>query len=544
MTYLKNLNFKTKLITLCICVSILPTLFIGYFSYYQIRDYLIEKEEISLETVLTNEINHINTSVDKYLSTVDALLWNKNLQNILVEEFDNNYQMYLAYSNTIDPLFTNVRASDNYIKDVCIYTEHKINPHGHNLQPLAKAQNLPWFSQDNFSYQPLFTLSDDKSNLYLTCQYNNHYPETSILCLTIDFNKLVKSCNTLFDEEYKFELIDSTGRIIYSFSNCKEDYLSYVVKKQPLSLNNYYCKIYRPAKSIIQCLAPVKRLTFSLLVLCIVFIFFVSYWLSNILVKPLVQLSKNMKQLEAGNYNIVLEAQSDDEIGNLINSFNHLSKHLNHLINEVLNGQIEQHKKDLQILQLQINPHFLYNSLSLINSRAILSGQHAISQMAQHLTTFYRTMLNQGLSTITIKNEIENARSYIEIQQIMHNYSFETIYEIDENMLDLKIPNMLLQPLAENAILHGIDQKTTDGKGILTLSVFTKDNQIILQIMDNGCGMEPDTCASILTTTSKGYGVKNVQQRINLIYGNEYGLKYKSIPNRGTLVQIILPQSP
>lgn len=135
----------------------------------------------------------------------------------------------------------------------------------------------------------------------------------------------------------------------------------------------------------------------------------------------LEKLSANMEQVEQGNYEIEISYNTTDEVGQLISSFKKMVSTINNLINEVLLSKIKQQKYEIAILQFQINPHFLYNSLSLINSKAIIAGQNDISQMARLLSTFYRTMLNKGQPITTIASELENTKSYISIQQIMHS---------------------------------------------------------------------------------------------------------------------------
>ena len=156
-------------------------------------------------------------------------------------------------------------------------------------------------------------------------------------------------------------------------------------------------------------------------------------------------------------------------------------------------------------------------------------------------------MLNSGKTTVTISEELDNVKSYISIQQIMHSDSFEAVYEIDPSLLECCIPNMLLQPLAENAILHGLDSKDTPGMGILTITCYAKEDDIYFKVMDNGRGMTREQCENIIRQDSRGYGVKNVHQRIQLYYGSEYGINFHSVPGRGccALLKIrkSLPQS-
>ena len=216
---------------------------------------------------------------------------------------------------------------------------------------------------------------------------------------------------------------------------------------------------------------------------------------------------------------------------------------LRHLIDEVLNSKIKQQEYEMRALQAQINPHFLYTSLSLINGRALMAGQDDIGRMARLLSTFYRTTLNKGKNTISVRDELENVRSYISIQFIMHSDNFDVTYAIDENALPLTMINLLLQPLVENAIMHGIDHREAPGRGKLQISCRCCGDQLIFSVSDNGPGIPAEKLDSILTSDSAGYGIQNVHHRIQLFYGDGYGLRYESRIGEGTTVYLTLPQT-
>lgn len=176
------------------------------------------------------------------------------------------------------------------------------------------------------------------------------------------------------------------------------------------------------------------------------------------------ELVENIEQIELGSMSVDVVNESQDEIGHLFRSFKRMMERLNDMINQVYQSRILQQQYEMKALQAQINPHFLYNSLSLINWKAIMAEQTEISEMAQLLSTFYRTTLNKGKNTISVKGEWDNTCSYVKIQQMLHSGKFEAVLEIDENILNYHMINLLLQPLVENAIIHGLDHKETEGK--------------------------------------------------------------------------------
>jgi len=250
-----------------------------------------------------------------------------------------------------------------------------------------------------------------------------------------------------------------------------------------------------------------------------------------------------MQQIEQGDLSLNLPKilPRNDEIGVLVKQFRAMVKKLQYLVNEVYKNKIVRQEYEMKALQAQIKPHFFYNSLSLINSKAILAGQDDISDMAQLLSTFYRTTLNRGHSHISVSDEWTNTISYVKIQLIMHSYSFEVFEELNPIIKDYKMPNLLLQPLVENAIVHGIDHKVTPGKGQIRISGTQEENQLIFTVEDNGCGISQEDLEHLLEKESNGYGVQNVQRRVQLYYGENYGLTYNSEINRGTKVTLKIP---
>lgn len=550
----KNLRFQRKIIAISLLISLIPTALLGLFSYTQMRTLLIDREKTAIQETLNQEVIQLDYKINSFLSTMNQITWNENIRLALSKNYDSNFDMYLTYRDTIDPLFLTIRSLNTDITAITIYTDVNIYPHGQTLRTLTDAQNQIWYDQACQTTTPFFSLSSDGQTLYLIDRIHyTHVPYTSMICMAIDLSASMQNADSLFNNNYGFLLANASGETIYSYTNLPEaslttdmscdmlfndDLTGYITETETLSNTGWNVFLYRPARFISSAASRITYIVWGMILLCIVLIFFVSILLSKVIVAPIETLSAGMRQVESGNYEVAIYCDSKDEIGQLILSFQKMVETINNLINKVLFDQIQQQKYEIEILQSKINPHFLYNSLSLINSKAILSGQNDISQMARLLSTFYRTMLNKGQQITTIASELENTKSYISIQQMMHSNSFETIYDIDETVLRYEIPILLLQPLAENAILHGLDHRELPGPAILSISCYQQNQDIIFKVMDNGCGMSETQCEQILTADSSGYGVKNVHQRIQLYYGTDYGLTFHSTPNMGTYVLV------
>jgi two-component system sensor histidine kinase YesM len=224
----------------------------------------------------------------------------------------------------------------------------------------------------------------------------------------------------------------------------------------------------------------------------------------------------------------------------LTNTFQSMTGQIDQLIRENYQKELDVRASQLKALQAQINPHFLYNCLSLINSKALMNHQPEISKMALQLSTFYRTTLNKGKSTTLLQNEVKNVTSYVEIQQLLHDGCFDFTAQIDQPLPDVTVPNLLLQPLVENAIIHGILPEK-ERRGSLFLAIHTLGDRVQCTIMDNGVGIPPEKLSTLLTTDTGGYGLKNVHDRLVLTYGPEFGLTIRSIPGQSTIITFRLP---
>lgn len=540
----------------------IPLLVLGTFSYAQMRTLLIEREKTALEESLKQEVYNLNYKVDSYLNAINLIIWDESVRTNLIKTFTNNYDMYYAYMNEFDPLFTTVRSLHSEIKTITIYTDNPIYPHGSTLRPLTDIETQPWYQTSLSKTAPLFYVSPEKKSLLLIYRlYLSGSGYTNVLYMQLDYTKTFDTLSKLYDENYGVFLEDENGSIIYSFHNFKAektDYAlphsqfvklkagnltdAYVFKVKELKNFNWKVYLYRPIITVSEAAGEITTIVLLIILSCIILLLLLSIILSKQLVHPLEELADNMDEIEDGEMTVRVQYDSTDELGHLLKSFKHMVARIQNLIEEVYKSKIAQQEFEMKALQAQINPHFLYNSLSLINGKAIMSEQEDISRMAQLLSTFYRTTLNKGKNTISVQDELANTKSYIDIQKMMHANSFDVSYDIEETALTCQMINLLLQPLVENGICHGIDHKETTGRGHLFISCKVIQNLIIFTITDNGCGMTAEKLDMLLTAETDGYGVYNVHQRIQLYYGTEYGLEYESSLHKGTRVILTIPK--
>lgn len=256
--------------------------------------------------------------------------------------------------------------------------------------------------------------------------------------------------------------------------------------------------------------------------------------------KPIRKLDESVKTYEAGGKTDIYIGGSS-EIRHLGYSVQRSYERIETLMEEIIRQQNERRKSELDALQSQINPHFLYNTLSMMNWMAIRSNQMEISKVTLALSTFYRTALSKGEDVVTVENCIQNMQAYLEIQLTMHDNNFTVDWDIDPTIKNEKMPKLLLQPVVENAIEHGIDEKE-DGDKKLFLSFRGNGDDVEITVRDNGMGMPQEKAETLVTYQAKGYGLKNVNDRIRLLYGEKYGIQIFSAPDEGTTVVMRFPK--
>ena len=278
----------------------------------------------------------------------------------------------------------------------------------------------------------------------------------------------------------------------------------------------------------------------------------IGYILSRRMTRPINRLHMAMKQVEHGNLQPVNgEDGRRDDIGMLIKSFNHMIERLQESINKEYIAKMNQKKIELKMLQAQINPHFLYNTLSLISSIAEIEGVPQITRVTKNLSDMFRYNIKQK-NIVKIREELEQINNYISIQQMRFPNKISLEATVDEALYNCSIIKFLLQPLVENAVYHGIEK--LDGQGEIGVSVESEGENLLLSVCDNGRGMDERQTAElnkdlegqneqfVFGESQMSLGLRNVHYRIRTYYGEQYGLKVSSTIGVGTRVQICIPK--
>lgn len=332
------------------------------------------------------------------------------------------------------------------------------------------------------------------------------------------------------------------------FGTKTEELRDRVVFYKELSLNEWMLvgiimkrNLRNDSREILTLFIAVVLLTFFLTVI-------VSGIMADYELRPIRRLQTYIREMEGGEFGKPLTPMRPDEIGSLTANTQEMSTKIGELLETVKIEQERMRTAEFKALQAQINPHFLYNSMDSINWLVRKGDQEKASEMISALTTFFHIGLSKGRDMITVREEIEHIRSYLVIQKIRYENRFEYSFYVDPATEKCYVPKLILQPLVENALYHGI--KLCDRKCMLMIQVLSHGDRLEMEVLDNGVGMDAETLTAVRKAMehrgenrANSYGIVNVNDRIRILAGQEYGLSLTSEKGVGTSARIVIPKT-
>ncbi|MDG0792168.1 sensor histidine kinase [Cohnella ginsengisoli] len=550
LTRFKNLRFKQKLIISYIVVSIIPLLALGTFSYNQASRFLLRQAEQNLDGSIGQIATTINYRSGQYESVINSITQNIVFRQIFMTNPANFPVLYRDY---VDPFFSNILSFNKDLLQISVFTDNSDILRGEYILPIALLDRMPWAEGLGDAGSTKWNLVNGK--LFAVRPFEadepprDGTPRTALLFLSIDADSMLHGLTEVQTEAYGIRIEDRQGRTLYSAYEKLErtdtaDRGDYVYMTKEIPETGWRLVCFAPKKSLSVDATSIVNATALIVVICIGVLIFIIGLFSNGFVKRIISLNKKMTMVETGNLKISVSSSARDEIGQLTNKFGHMLANVNRLIEEVYQSKITQKEAELRALQTQINPHFLYNTLSIINWKALEIDAMEISQITNSVSRFYRAVLNKGKSIISVASELENATAYMQIQLIMHNYNFDFACDVEEELLQYDMINIVFQPILENALEHGIDQlRKGSRRGRIALRGQAEGDDMTFEVADNGPGIREELAEEVLTSSSTaGYGLKNVHDRIQIRFGAAYGVWIRGTPGEGTTVYIKFPK--
>lgn len=556
----RDMRLTGKLVVIYLLAGFVPVIIILSITYMEMKKILWDRETTILQSYVRQTTDAMDNELEIYNNLSKYISYNQSIAKILSAD-QSAYQNYEQFSTVIDPLLSSIMYFHENVNQVTIYTDASDVKHGSTVAPLKDLSdgthayddldnNIHWrIDMENhtaFSVSRMAMLEQRgaKGVLYVSVDYDSvfqpFYTETMFdnygLVIEDEYGNTIFAKNTFADDKAAYELNVDQFKALREMENSGYQFID-----RTSNATGWNICVYKPDRLIISSVQPILIIAGVAILVSMFAGITCIHIISEFITKRIKKLQKTMKAIETGNLGMVIENDSADEIGDLINGYNSMSKRLDETVNEVYQSKIKEKEYEMRALQAQINPHFLYNSLSMINWKALEADQEDISHITLALSTFYRTALNKGKNILLVKDEIANIKSYLDIQLAMHDNSFDVVYDVDDSILKYETLNLILQPLLENAIGHGIDVKT-DGRGEIRIEGKENGDFLDFTVSDNGVGMTKTQAAMILSKSSNGYGVSNVNERIKLYYGEQYAVKIDSTPGVGTKVMLHFPK--
>jgi len=442
------------------------------------------------------------------------------------------------YSNTYDEIVSNMTVANSYNQNFKEEMDESL------YKLVVSYVTFDTINEDSTLENPYELIEDMRSDF------------SNLMRITTDrdsrawLQSLLRNIDTLKDrvDEIKVNL-DQGGKYeeniamldndIYILTELIQDNIQSYIYYQTQNIETLKQQLNEQLKSfLILCVGVVMIIAFSVIVAAML--------ISNSIIRPIRKLCDLTGQIAEGDFQVRASVDTSDEIAVLAGSVNDMTENLEVMVNQIKEDEGKMRRAELRLLQEQINPHFLYNTLDTIVWLIESNASDKAVNMVVSLSDFFRLVLSRGKEDITIREEEQHIRSYLEIQQARYHDILEYEIQIDPAIYDYKILKLTLQPLVENSLYHGIKYKRAKGK--IWISGHKKEDNIYLTVKDNGVGMERSALEKLrleisrpCKETESGFGLANVNERIQMTFGKEYGMSLHSVKGEGTRIDIVIP---
>ena len=569
-----GISMRNKLIMLTLVISIIPITILGTVSYKFSMELL--KESVTNATVVKFE--KTNAEIDARLKEIEEhsvyILSNDNVQKLLQI---SNYQERLKYENEAKSVINQALSAVSSIHSIQLYDRngnllfYKSFKYYENA---FKSQIMNTNIKDERVYERAKTLKgerfwtklfpgSDKLSMVRAVNAMGSQDQIGILIININQDEIERLFRTLENMSTSFLMLyEWDENIIYSSGNTNELLIPEIIKLAKTEKNsfwsygkyayiNYYSSLNDwnmlamiPGEKLFAPINIIRNITVLIVAACFILSIAFSIIIAYYMMQPVTTLRMFMEQVESGNLNIRYHSSNHNEISQLGYVFNAMLDKLNKLIRENTDKQRRIRVEELKALQAQIKPHFLYNTLDNVYWMAQLIDAKEICNILSALANYYRISLSKGTETIKIKEEISHVENYMTIQKIRYANKIDFGIQIPDEILDMYIVKLTLQPIVENAIYHGL--RDLDRNGDIRISGRVIDGIISIEVRDNGRGMSKEKIDRVISgfndNSKEGYGLSNVNERIQLYFGDNYGISITSVEHEFTSITVKLPQ--
>lgn len=554
--------FTYKMMIPYLLLVLLTDVTIGYISYYMLTDSRTEMAESNIRTGMEQARNNIRYQMDEIQRMSDNLFGSQPFQRA-IELKGTPFEIYLAMLDEIIPQITApLQLFGNKIRFILYTPNSDLNiVSGDNLDepiydsdyyilPFKDIAESEWYlslkdsKQDNLWLQIDTDMKlDNISHVRRLVNFSDYRTTIGYVRITVSLEDLFGGFDTFpVEEGITLRLVEeTTGDILFQrgMANYDDGGEDFLILHEKIPGSNFVIESLVPYTYLTQDAGRLGSVIFVVCALSFLVMTIIGYGVARISGRKMSRIVRQVRSFQEGNFQKRLRFSGNDEFVQIADSFNVMATNIEELINSVYVEGIQKKQAELEALQAQINPHFLYNTLSTISSLANLGEIGKVTEMVQGLSRFYRLTLNQGNVYIELEKELEHVATYLEIQRVKYADAFTVYVDVDKDVLHIQMIKLVLQPFVENIFKHAWFGETI----AIRLTGRRVGDNIELKVIDNGIGMRPEDVKRMMQGSNQtgGYGVKNVNERIKLRYGDDYGVTIASIFGAGTTVMILLP---
>ncbi len=555
--FFENRKLRTKLLLFYIAWFVISAVISGllYQEIYRqiLQERITQSSQQTLEVIALNIQSAVN-DVNRYSQSI---LSNKSVQDALNLAGGPSF----AVRKEVERFIRGLAQQSSLIESVYLFdnldNRYDVKFTGNVLTQVHSVEQMAWYPEV-LRRQGGYLLSlnaggmfeEDRNFVSLIRIINDLLTQKPIGLLIINIpEKAFAQASQQMRQKYNIEILisDAQGQAIHSDVSNRLELgkqsnftISTAIPEWGWNLTSLI-----PQKELTRDTEVFRGVSFLMILVNSLILLWGAYFISRMITNPIHELIRSMKQIENGEFHRVPANARRDEIGQLQRMYNFMIEEIQRLIQETIREQKEIRKAELNILQSQIKPHFLYNCLDAISGLALSGQSRDAYQLVKRLGGFYRKSLSQGSEFIPIREEIAIVQNYLAIQKIKYKDLFSDDYHIEEDAMNAKIPKLTLQPLVENSIEHGFREKGADCH--ISVHARCEDNRIQLIVEDDGVGMSAERLSAVLDEDSRSsqvsFGVKKTMERLHLYYDDQDVFSITSTPQGGTTVTISLPMT-
>lgn len=597
--FLYAVKIKHKLYTIMTVITLIPVIVLGFTLYGVSKKDIVELGNNSMEHYTVQLGNMIDFYFETIINKSDVIYRNTDIQDKLVKEYDDPAEIVETYydlQNLLLPLIFEIKYPDmKYSRPSLadsgkiLFTIYSQNPTinfydrgGSSNISVCKFELLKssdWYKdmidrgQSSFYWRlPYDTVYDGKTEKYFSLNRRfiniRSSREIGVLSVEVPLQSLQEMMDGhLSNKQWWIYLLSEDGSLITSSSEAvidkaclekirgemvegrNEGFLSHKIEKQNImtffttcNISGWKIAVMAPDTNTNGNIFKTTMLTILVCIISFVCSLILMMTLSNVITGRLKRLTVKIRNIRNDTSQVMDIIGGSDEIGELDHQFNKMIYRINELIEKEYKVRLNMKMAEVELLQEQLNPHLLYNSLSAIRWMSRNNDIQNIADITENLIYFYKATLSKGNIYIKVSDEISIISQYISLIHKVYRMNVEYRLNINNDVDELYCIKLILQPVVENALLHGI--RGVDRAGMIDISVNADGRLLIFTITDNGKGMDEDIIMEIMNDNvmgKKGFGIRNVMNRIKLFYGDEYGLSISAISGEGTIVRITLP---